>query len=331
MTRARGVRRMGALASIALAGSVPVVLAVRAGVPLRALLALGIASQALAALASAVEVFARAARLKALAPTLAIALRWRTALLAQLAADAAGALTPARSGSEPAKLLMLRRDGASLGQVGALAAAEMIFEVTGLVLVASLVRVTFGDEAGPVVGALAYAAVVVLALAGLLAIARFAPADARPPRLWLRVGLGRRRWTTLAANAREFADQTRRLATLRPGAVAWALAATLAHQVARAAVLPALVLGTVPHSQSAGLPWTRLAVVPFTLLYLGALLPAPGGGGGVEIAFAALLSNSLAAERLPALMLWWRVWTHHATALIGAVTLVRLGIRRMAS
>lgn len=333
MKPSRGLRQIGVLVSMLLAIGVPVALSLRSGVPLRSLLALSATAHLFAAGVMGIEVMARAARLKALAPTLGVPLRWRTAVFSQLAADAAGAVTPARSGSEPAKLLSLRRDGATFGAVGALAAAEMIFEVAGLVLVSGFLTLALGAEARLGAGVLIYAGVVAGALTLLALFARATSREVPTTRRkllywWLRLGLRRRRWKALVATAQDFRRHTRRLWALRGRPIAGALAATLLHQLARAAVLPALLLGQVPPPELAGLSWVRIVVVPFTLLYLGALLPPPGGGGGVEVGFAALLNDTLNAQQLPAFVLWWRSWTHHATALAGGAALLVLGMRQ---
>lgn len=329
MTRGRGLRRVLVAASVLIALGVPLGLAWRTGIPLTSVLHLPLRAHLLAGLVMSVEVTARAARLMALAPALRLPLRWRTAVLSQLAADAAGAITPARSGSEPAKLITLRRDGGGLGSVGALAAGEMVFEVAGLGIVALALTLGLGAGARTAGGVLLYAGVVLTILLLLEGLGRRADPLRRAPRRWLWLGLGRQRWRALLRAAHDFHAHFVLLKQLRGRAVAGALAATLVHQAARAAVLPALLLGSLTRPDTLDvIPWVPVTVVPFTLLYLGALLPAPGGGGGVELAFAALLGDALEASRLPALLLWWRAWTHHATALAGGLAIVVIAGRR---
>ena len=318
---------MLATASIGLALFVPVAIAWRTELPFASLLRLPAGAHVAALLVLALEVGARGLRLVAIARGLKLPLSARTAWLAQLCADAAGAVTPSRSGSEPAKLMAMRRDGAPLAGVGAVAAVEMIFEVGGLLMIAALLALFAPGGRLAAAAILAYAGVVSMALTALFFIARRPDPD-RAPRLWLHLKLTAERWRLLASTARDFSQQMRALRHLGAKAGLIAAGMTLTHQVARAATFPALVLGTA--GVAAPLDWARLVIAPFSLLYLGALLPPPGGGGGVELGFAAALGDTLPAPQLPMLLLWWRAYTHYISAAIGAVLMSLLAARRAA-
>jgi hypothetical protein len=64
---------------------------------------------------------------------------------------------------------------------------------------------------------------------------------------------------------------------------------------------------------------------PMLLLYAGALVPAPGGGGAIELVFAAALDDVLSPDHLVAALLWWRFYTYYLSALLGAIVLASAG------
>lgn len=330
------IRRWGRPAlvglSLAAALAIPLFLALRAGLPPGALLSLPWQAHLAGGLVLAVEVLARAWRLVSLARALGVPLRMRTALLAQLSADAAGTVTPARSGSEPAKLLSMRRDGGGMGGVAAVAAGELAFEVLGLAVVASVFVVALPDGTRAALAVLAYAGVVAAVVTTLYVVAGRGRSE--PPGWWRRVRLSEARWRWLMATASEFRTRARALPHIGTRAALATGALTLLHQLAKAATFPALAWGAGlgdlvdPGPGAGGLPWARLFVVPFSILYLGALLPPPGGGGGVEIGFAALLGDALPAAQLPVLLLWWRAYTHYVSAVVGGLAMGLLLLRR---
>lgn len=329
-------RRVGRTAlvvlSLAVALAIPLVLAVRAGLPASALLSLPWQAHLAAGLVLAVEVLARAGRLVSLARPLGVPLRLRTAVLAQLSADAAGTVTPARSGAEPAKLLAMRRDGGGVGGVAAVAAGELAFEVLGLALVASVFAVALPDGTRAALAVLGYAGVIGTMVTTLYVLAGKGPRE--PPGWWRRVGLADGLWRQFMETAAEFRTRARDLPTMGTRAALLTSAFTLLHQLAKAATFPALAWGAqlgdmlAATTGDAGLPWARLFVVPFGIVYLGSLLPPPGGGGGVEIGFATLLGDALPAAQLPILLLWWRAYTHYISAVVGGTLMGLLLVRR---
>ncbi|MEK9506273.1 lysylphosphatidylglycerol synthase domain-containing protein [Gaopeijia maritima] len=315
------LRAAGATVSLGIALAIPVVLARRADLPVSALLALPLAAHLLAALALFVEVGGRAARIVVFARALKVPLRWSTAWIAQLAGDSAGTVTPSRSGTEPAKMLAMRRDGGKVGGLAAIAVGETAFEALGLLAI-GLALAVFVDGGGAIALAIGtYAGVVLTVIAGLLLFAGQG-AQRRPvPRWWTKVGLRHGRWRLLERTSRDFRERAGALRHIPRRYVAGAVGATFLHQAARAATFPALVWAT---TMEPGLDWVALTLRPFGLLYLGSLLPPPGGGGGIEMGFVAVLGDALGPDQLPVLLLWWRVYTHLLTAVIGAGLLLQL-------
>ena len=62
-----------------------------------------------------------------------------------------------------------------------------------------------------------------------------------------------------------------------------------------------------------------LALWPFALLYGVAVVPAPGGGGAVEVAFKAALGDVIPHELFGAALLWWRFYTFYLYIILGAL------------
>lgn len=293
-------------------------------VPLPRLLAsIPLQAHALALLAFFVEIVSRGIRVWCAARGLDLPLRLPTSVGAQLAGDALGAVTPSRVGSDPAKLLFLRRDGIRLGSSGALLVAEMASEASVLSVIALLMLL------GPwspwwSAGVAAYA--VVVASLGMLALALSRASHAHPPRIWTTLRLGRARWESLDGTLREFRSAAGRLRDLRPRWIVAMLLASTLHIGARMAVLPALVLPIAQEVEGAvgETDVAALVVRPFVVLYATALLPPPGGAGGVELTFASLLRNALPPDLLAACLVWWRWYTFYLSALLGGVALALL-------
>ena len=99
-------------------------------------------------------------------------------------------------------------------------------------------------------------------------------------------------------------------------------ARALLRMACRLAVLPLLVTPLLADPPSAAL-LGDLILRPFFVLYATALLPLPGGGGGVELTVAAALAGVLAPATLGVTLLWWRVYTFYLSALAGGLMLLR--------
>jgi uncharacterized membrane protein YbhN (UPF0104 family) len=101
---------------------------------------------------------------------------------------------------------------------------------------------------------------------------------------------------------------------------------TAAHIAGRLLVLPVLVLAVAP-----GLPLAPLLAWPFFLLYAGAIVPAPGGGGAVELGFTAGLDSTLPLAQLAGLLIWWRWYTYYLGVTLGGLCLALAPARRLAA
>jgi uncharacterized membrane protein YbhN (UPF0104 family) len=67
------------------------------------------------------------------------------------------------------------------------------------------------------------------------------------------------------------------------------------------------------------------------LFYGGVVVPAPGGGGFIEGAFAATLRDAIPPTLFAASLLWWRFYTFYLYLLVGAVAAGRGVLRALRS
>src|SRR6185312_3528662 len=106
-------------------------------------LTLPLRSHALAALAVLVEIVARSLKLTWSAKSVRIALPFRVSVRTSLAGDFGGAITPARSGAEPARFLVLAEAGVPPTTALVVLYAELFLEMLSLATVVAIVAVTF--------------------------------------------------------------------------------------------------------------------------------------------------------------------------------------------
>jgi uncharacterized membrane protein YbhN (UPF0104 family) len=69
----------------------------------------------------------------------------------------------------------------------------------------------------------------------------------------------------------------------------------------------------------ATVPLAPLALWPLGFLYGAAVVPAPGGGGAVEMAFRAALGDAIPVSLFAAALLWWRFYTFYVYILLGGL------------
>ena len=277
------------------------------------------------------ELCTRALKIQLSARAVGVPLRFGAALRTCLGGDFGAAITPARSGAEPARFLVLAE--ARVPAAGALLVLflELLLELCSLVVVVAALAWVFRD-AGPALGAVTgllggYATFVLgVGAAGVL-LARHAAAGP-PPRWARRVGLRAGRWRAVQRALRALRTSVAGARRAHPLLLAGALAASVAHVLARAAILPALVAGAglLEPSRAALAP---LVLWPLALQYGGVVVPVPSGGGVIEAAFAATLRGAIPASIFGAALVWWRVWTFHAYVVLGALAAGRTVLRAL--
>jgi uncharacterized protein (TIRG00374 family) len=279
-------------------------------------LALPPIAHALALTAVVIEVTARSLKIRWSARAAGIPLRFGTALRTCLGGDFAAAITPARSGAEPARYFVLSEAGLARSSVLVVLYAELFLEVFSLAAVVLAVAIVF-RHAGTVLTALVgivgtYASVIIGT--GALALFLSRRNTSGPPPVWARrLRLHAGRWRTIQRALRSLratVDSVERID--RPSAIL-AFLASIVHVGIRLTVLPALVLTSV------AAPLAPLALWPLGLLYGAAVVPVPGGGGAVEMAFRAALGHTISPSLFGAALVWWRFYTFYIYIALGAL------------
>ncbi|MEO8333800.1 MAG: lysylphosphatidylglycerol synthase transmembrane domain-containing protein [bacterium] len=278
---------------------------------------LPVRAHVLALLAVAVEVLARALKIRWSARAAGIDLRLSTAARTCLGGDFAAAITPARSGAEPARFFVLAEAGFASSSILIILYAELFLEVFSLAAVVIAVAVVFRN-AGPVLVGLvsmvaAYAAVII-GIGGLALFLSRRNTHGPPPRWARRLRLHAGRWRTVQRSLRKLRSTVDSVERVHRGAAVGAFAASFVHVAIRLTVLPALVLTSVSSA-----PVAPLALWPLGFLYGAAVVPAPGGGGAVEMAFRAALDNAIPVQLFGAALVWWRFYTFYIYILLGAI------------
>lgn len=270
----------------------------------------------LAIAAVVIEILTRSWKITWSAKAAHIELKFMTALRTTLAGDFGASITPARSGAEPARFLVLAEAGIPTSSALVVLFAELFLESLSLATVVIIVAIVF-RHAGVVLGALVavvgtYSGFVIGIAVVAVVLSRRHVGDEAPK--WARrMGLGGKRWDLIQ---RWFAQVRTTVDSVKHIDLRWAFGSycmSVVHVAMRLCVLPALVLGA-----GASAPLAPLALWPLGLLYGAAVVPAPGGGGAVELAFRAALAGVIGPSLFAAALLWWRFYTFYIYILLGA-------------
>jgi hypothetical protein len=204
---------------------------------------------------------------------------------------------------------------------------ELALELLSLVVLSIVAVLVFRSEGGmlPAVSAmLGGYATFVLGL-GVAAYVLSKGRTGGPPPEWarsLRVNAFAWRWVQRALRHMRTSVESVRGAHL--GWLSLALIASIAHIAARLTILPAIVL---LYDRTASL--APLIFWPLALIYGGAAVPAPAGGGLMEVAFKATLGSAIPPAVFGAALIWWRFYTFYIYVPLGAVAAGHLVLRAM--
>jgi uncharacterized protein (TIRG00374 family) len=290
---------------------------------------LPIRAHLLALAAVGLDIVFRAWKLQLSASALRLHLPFPAAIRTSLGGDFGAAITPARSGAEPARFLVLMQTG--MGSAGVLLVmfAELFLEMLSLVVIVVVCAVLFhnsGTTLGGIIAMVAAYAALVLGVgaAGVILSTRNASG---PPPVWaVQVGLHAGRWRAVQRSLRNLRAGISSLRQARMGMLSLALATSVIHVALRLAVLPALVYASGAGHTPALAP---LVVWPLALFYGGVVAPVPGGGGFIEAVFAAVLGKAIPASIFAATLIWWRIYTFYLYVALGALAAGRTAMRAL--
>jgi len=262
------------------------------------------------------EILTRAAKIRLSAAAVRIPLTLRTAIHVSLGGDFGGAITPARSGAEPARFLVLREAGTPAADALVVLFLELFLEMLSLTALVSALALVLGGSTAQMRGLLgmltAYSAFVIGGGAIGYAVSRRTSDE--PPRWahWLR--LDGERWAAMQRPLRQLRANVAKLRRARWWVMAGALALSIIHILLRLAVLPIII-----YSLGVRAPLGPIILWPLAILYGSSAAPAPAGGGLIEVAFRGALGGHIPAHIMGAALLWWRVYTFYILLVCGAI------------
>lgn len=274
------------------------------------------------------ELTLRSGKIALSARACGIPLQFGTAARATLGGDFATAITPARIGAEPARFLVLREAGVPTAKALLVLFLELLIELVSLVVIASVLLLVL-PASGALKGVAAmvggYATVVLGLGAGAWAFSR-RRAHGPPPRWAQGLGLRAGTWRRVQVSLRHLRDSVDALRHAKWPMMAASLACSVAHICGRLLTLPIII-----SALGADVPLTSLILWPLVLLYGGALIPAPAGGGAMEFGFGAIMQDILPPDVLAAALIWWRFYSYYIYVLLGALAAGRTVMRALNS
>lgn len=265
---------------------------------------------------AAVEILTRAVKIRLSAAAVRIPLTLPTAVRVSLGGDFGGAITPARSGAEPARYLVIREAGTPAADALVVLFLELFLEMLSLAALVSVLALVLGGSTAQVRGLLgmltAYSAFVLGG--GFVGYVVARRASDEPPRWahWLR--LGGERWAAIQRPLRQLRANVAKLRRARWWVMGGALACSVVHILLRLAVLPIII-----YSLGVRAPLGPIVLWPLAILYGSSAAPAPAGGGLIEVAFRGALGGHIPAAIMGAALLWWRVYTFYVLLVCGAI------------
>lgn len=275
---------------------------------------------ALAALC--IEVTTRTLKIQASAIAVGLPLRFGTAMRVCLGGDFAAAITPARAGAEPARFLILAESGMPTSGRVLVLFLELFLEMVSLALVCAVLAWSFYGHGASVRGLLALVGGYSTAVLGVGAIGlMLARRNAHgPPPPWAgRVGLHAGRWRGIQRTLRQLHTSAHAVRHADLRYMVAALVGSIVHVLCKVAALPLLVFLS---DRTMALTMDTLAPLvlwPLALFYGGVVVPAPGGGGFIEGAFALTLKSAIPAGIFAATLVWWRFYTFYLYIIVGGL------------
>jgi uncharacterized protein (TIRG00374 family) len=288
---------------------------------------LPLTAHVLALAAVVAEIITRTVKIHWSAAALRIPLRFGTSLRVCLGGDFGASITPARSGAEPARYLVLAEAGVPAAGTLLILFTELVLEMTSLALLCVILAVAFNGS-GRIVqlmtGMVGGYAAFVIGIGAVGYVLAHRNANGPPPGWATRLGLHAGRWRVIQRSLRATKDGIAALRLARIGPMAAAFFASMVHVSLRLTVLPVIALAMDPT-----LPLAKLVLWPLILLYGGAVAPAPGGGGAVEYAFKFAFSDVMTPAVLGGALVWWRFYTFYLYILFGSISAGRTVMRAL--
>lgn len=272
------------------------------------------------------ELFFRSAKIAFSARACGIPLTLGTAARATLGGDFASAITPSRLGAEPARFVVLSEAGVPAASALLVLFLELFIEMISLLVIGAGLLLVWNPSlamAGVAAMVSGYAAVVLGLGAAAYVLSRRRVIG--PPPRWARaVGINAGIWRRMRRGLRHLRGSVDALRTANRRVMLLSLACSIIHIGGRLTILPIII-----HAYGGGVAIISLVLWPLVLLYGGALIPAPAGGGAMEFGFTAVMDDIIPATLIGASLIWWRFYSYFIYVLLGAFAAGRTAMRAM--
>ncbi|HLB09699.1 MAG TPA: lysylphosphatidylglycerol synthase transmembrane domain-containing protein [Gemmatimonadaceae bacterium] len=265
------------------------------------------------------ELLARGAKVWLSAIAMRIPMSYRLAVRASAGGDFGAAITPNKSGAEPARYLIMTEAGMHPAQILLVIYAELFLETISLAFVAIGLFVVFRNAGSTLLGVAAAVGLYAFFVLGTGALGWFLSkkygTTGRAPKWARRFKLRGARWKKVQHALATLRTAIAGIRHMRLGMTALALLASVLHICLRIAILPAIVYSL----GETHVPLAPLVLWPVALMWGSALAPLPGGGGAIEVGFKAALGHAIPARIFGAALVWWRFYTFYLFILLGAL------------
>ena len=265
------------------------------------------------------ELLARGAKVWLSAIAMRIPMSYRLAVRASAGGDFGAAITPNKSGAEPARYLIMTEAGMHPAQILLVIYAELFLEMISLAFVAIGLFVLFRNAGSTLVGVAAAVGLYAFFVLGTGALGWFLSkkygTTGRAPKWARRLKLHGTRWRKVQHALATLRGAIAGIRHMRVGMTALALLASVLHICLRIVILPAIVYSL----GETHVPLAPLVLWPVALMWGSALAPLPGGGGAIEVGFRAALGHAIPARIFGAALVWWRFYTFYLFILLGAL------------
>lgn len=283
--------------------------------PLAHLLALGAVS---------FEIITRTLKIQLSAASLRIPLSFSAAMRVVLGGDFGAAITPSRTGAEPARFLVLAEAQVPVPGIILILWAELFLEMLSLWVVCAILGLLLDGYREILWGVSAGYALLVFGLGAIGALLSRGRTAGTAPEWAKRIGLGGARWRGIQRSFRHLRSSIQALRHAHAGWATLSLLSSVVHVAFRLSILPLIVWAL-----GAQVPLAPLVMKPLAIFYGGVIFPAPGGGGLMEVAFKLSLGGVIPAAIFPAALIWWRFYTFYLYVILGALATGRTVMRAL--
>jgi uncharacterized protein (TIRG00374 family) len=270
------------------------------------------------------EIITRTLKIQLSAKSLRTPLSFTGAMRVVLGGDFGAAITPSRTGAEPARFLVLAEAQVPVPGIILILWAELFLEMLSLWVVCAVLGMIFDGYREILWGVSAGYALLVFGLGAIGALlSRGHKATAAPE--WLtRIGLGGARWSAIQRSFQHLRSSVEALRHAHAGWASLSLLSSVVHVALRLSILPLIVWAL-----GARVELAPLVMWPLAIFYGGVVFPAPGGGGLMEVAFKLTLGGTIPAGIFAAALIWWRFYSFYIYVLLGSLATGRTVMRAL--